>query len=163
MQHSFFNLLRSALIPELRTDIAAGTACNIHFVLVLIAAVGANPNEFAVFFGNLDFTVIAADLAIVALGVELGIHNIVINELDDFQHRRNILLHIRHFDIGNRAARRKGLEFGFQRQFLKRVNRLGHMDMVGVCDIVFIRHALDNAEAFLQALCEFVVDSNGVP
>ena len=86
MKNSVLNLLRSALIPELRTDIAAGTARNIHFVLVAVMAVGALPNEFPVLFDNLDFAVVAANLAIVALSVQLSIHDVVIDKLDYLKH-----------------------------------------------------------------------------
>ena len=41
MKHALANLLRAALIPELRTNVAAGSAGNIHLVLVAISAVRA--------------------------------------------------------------------------------------------------------------------------
>ena len=48
MQHPVLNLLRAALVPELRTDVAAGAAGNVHGVLVLIAALRAGPYQLAV-------------------------------------------------------------------------------------------------------------------
>ena len=73
MQHALADFLRAALIPELSSDIAAGTARNVHFALILVAAVGADPHQLAVlilFDGNL--AVKAADLTVIALGVQLG-------------------------------------------------------------------------------------------
>ena len=67
MKHALANLLRAALIPELRTNVAAGSAGNIHLVLVAISAVRAFPNELSAIFDNLNFAVIAADLAIIRL------------------------------------------------------------------------------------------------
>ena len=71
MKHALANLLRAALIPELRTNVAAGSAGNIHLVLVAISAVRAFPNELSAIFDNLNFAVIAADLAIIRLGIQL--------------------------------------------------------------------------------------------
>ena len=51
MQNSFLDLLGSALIPVLSTDIAAGTSCNVHLALVAIAAIRAFPNELTVSIG----------------------------------------------------------------------------------------------------------------
>ena len=69
-------------IPELRTNVAAGSACNIHLVLVAISAVWAFPNELSAIFDNLNFAVIAADLAIIRLGIQLCVHDIFIDELN---------------------------------------------------------------------------------
>jgi hypothetical protein len=43
MQHAVFNFLRAALIPELRADIAAGTAGNVQLCLIAVAAFRAFP------------------------------------------------------------------------------------------------------------------------
>ena len=81
MQNSVLNLLCSALIPKLCSYIAAGTAGNIKLILILVAAVRAAPNKFALFFNDFDFAVISANLAIIALCVELGIHDMIVNIL----------------------------------------------------------------------------------
>ena len=67
MQYAVFDLLGTALIPELGADVAAGPSGDAHFVLVAIAAVRAFPDELAVFvFDDLDLSIIAADHAVVA-------------------------------------------------------------------------------------------------
>ena len=67
------------MIPELRADIAAGTAGNIELALVGIVAIRTFPNEFSVFiFFDFYFAVIAADLTIVAFRIKLGVHYMVI-------------------------------------------------------------------------------------
>ena len=71
VQNSVFNFLGTTLVPILGADVAAGTAGHIHLVLVLVAALGAGPDQLAVIFPNLDLTVIAAALAVVGLGVQL--------------------------------------------------------------------------------------------
>ena len=38
MQDAFLDFLRSALIPILRTDIAAGTSCDVHLCLIGVSA-----------------------------------------------------------------------------------------------------------------------------
>ena len=52
MQNALFDFLRSALIPELGSDIAAGTSGNIHLILVAVSAVRAFPDELAVLVGH---------------------------------------------------------------------------------------------------------------
>ena len=91
MKHSFFYFLSSALIPELRTDIAAGTSCNVHLRLILIAAVWATPHKLAVLLDYLYFSVIAAHLAIIRLCIKLGVHNIVVDKLHYLKHRRSVV------------------------------------------------------------------------
>ena len=57
MQHSLLNLLRSALIPELGSDISTRSAGYIHLVLITIAAAWTLPYELAVFISyDLDLT-----------------------------------------------------------------------------------------------------------
>lgn len=70
MQNPLPNFLRASLIPELRTDIPAGTPCHIHLILVGIAAVRTLPDKLPVrIFHDLNLPVIIADLAVIALGI----------------------------------------------------------------------------------------------
>ena len=48
MQHALLDLLCPALIPELCTDIATGTACDIHLALIAVAAIRTLPYQLAV-------------------------------------------------------------------------------------------------------------------
>ena len=95
-------------------------------------------------------------LAVVALGVQLGVHDVVVDELHDLQHGVEVLLHVRDLDIADRAAGRERLELRLERQLVKGVDLLRHVDVIGVGDIVLVRDARDDAEALLQALGEFV-------
>ena len=83
MQYSFLDLLGSALVPELRSYIAAGSSGDVHLVLILIAALRTGPDELSVRFPDFDFAVKSAYLAVVAFSIQLGVHYILINELDD--------------------------------------------------------------------------------
>ena len=97
MQHAVADFLRPSLVPELGSDIAAGTACNRHLVLVTVAAVRALPDQLTcLILDDFDLTVIAAALAVIALGIQLCIHDVLIDELHDRQDCRDILLHVRH-------------------------------------------------------------------
>ena len=112
MQNSLFDFLCSSLIPILRADISAGTAGNVHLILILVTAVGASPNELSVLiFNNLDLAVVAAALAIVALGIKLGIHNIVVNISHNAEYGGDVILHIGNFNVADRTAGRETLEF----------------------------------------------------
>ena len=83
MKHSLFNLLGSSLIPELCADIAACTAGYTHLVLVAVATMWALPDKLAsaLFLYDFDFSVVATYLAIVALCIQLCVHDIVVNIL----------------------------------------------------------------------------------
>ena len=69
MQHPLLDFLSTSLIPELSTDITAGTASYIQLGLVGIAAVRAFPYQLTVLVSfDLDLSVIAAHLTVIALG-----------------------------------------------------------------------------------------------
>lgn len=88
MQHSVFDFLRPTLVPELGSDVSAGTSCYEQLILVAVATVRAFPDQLAGVVGHdLDLTVVAAYLAVVALGVEFRVHDIVVDEF----HLRDLL------------------------------------------------------------------------
>ena len=150
MQHPVFYLLRPPLIPELCSDIAAGSSCDIHLILVTVAAVRALPHQLSLRIGdNLYLTVVATFLTIVALGIQLCIHDILIYILHDREHGIQIVLHIRHLDIADGAARRKLLKLRFKLQLLECVYLLGHMYMIAVRNVALIRDTRYDAKAFL--------------
>ena len=60
MQHPVTDFLGAALIPVLCPDIAAGTPCHIHLVLIAVLTVRALPDKLSVLFDNPDFAVITA-------------------------------------------------------------------------------------------------------
>lgn len=157
MKHALLNLLGSPLIPELGSNITAGTTGHIHLILVCVAAVGTLPDELAVLvLLNLNLPVIAAHLAVVALGIQLRIHNIVIDKAHDRENSLQVILHIGNLHIGNGSAGRKCLELGLQGQLVKSVNIFRYMDMIAVGNIALVRDILYDAEALLKAFCKFV-------
>ena len=156
MKYSILNLLCTSLIPELGSDITAGTSCNEESVLVAVAAVRALPDELAVILDDLNLTVVAALLAIITLGVKLGVHDVIVDIADDLQDGFEVILHVRDLDVADGTAGGKRLELRLEAELFKRVNMLGNVDVVAVCDIRLIRDARDDAEAALEALCELV-------
>ena len=156
MQHPILDLLRPALVPELGADIAAGAAGNIQLVLVTVAALGAFPHQLAVVLDDLDLAVVAAALAVVGLGVQLGVHDVVVDELQHAHDRLEVVLHIGDFHIADGTARRQLLELALKLQLGEGVDVLGDMDVVAVGDIVLIGNAGHDAKPLLQALGELV-------
>ena len=140
MQHAVLDLLGAALVPELGADVAAGAAGNVELVLVTVMAVRAFPHQLAVILDDLDLAVVAAHLAVVALGVELGVHDVLVDELHDADDGREVILHVGHFDIADRAARGELLEVRLELELGESVDLLRHMHMVGVGDIVAVGH-----------------------
>ena len=156
MQHAVLDLLRAALIPELGADIATGAAGNVQLVLVAVAALGALPHQLAVILHDLDLAVIAAHLTVIRLGVQLRIHDVVVDELQHAHDGFQIVLHIGHFHIADGTARGQALEVSLKLQLGKGVDGLRDMNVVTVGDIVLVCDALHDAKALLQALGELV-------
>jgi len=111
MQNSVFYLACSALIPILCADVTAGPASYVHGGLVAVVTVGALPKELSALLNHLDLTVPAADLTVVALGVELCVHYVVVDEAHNVKHGGNVGLHIGNLDVRDRSARGERLEF----------------------------------------------------
>ena len=156
MQHAVLDLLRAALIPELGADIATGAAGNVQLVLVAVAALGALPHQLAVILHDLDLAVIAAHLTVIRLGVQLRIHDVVIDELQHTYDGFQIVLHVGHFHIADGTARRQALEVALELQLGEGIDLFRHMHMVAVGDIVLVGNAGHDAKALLQALGELV-------
>ena len=66
VQDAVADLLGAALVPELGSDVSAGTARHVELLLVAVAALRALPHELAVVLDDLDLAVVAAFLAVVA-------------------------------------------------------------------------------------------------
>lgn len=99
VQDAVSDLLRPALVPELSTDIPARAAGHVQLMLVPVAALGAFPDQFATVLDDLDLAVVAAHLAVITLGVQLCVHDVVVDEPDQGYDGGDVILHIRHFDI----------------------------------------------------------------
>ena len=101
MQHSGFDLLCFAYIPEIFAQIAAGTARYIHFCMILIVAIGTFPFILIV---NDNLAVKPAHMAIITFGIEFRILDVIIDKLHQFLKRIEIITHIGNFHIGDGAA-----------------------------------------------------------
>ena len=156
MKYPVLDFLRSALIPELRSDITARSARHVHLGLVAVVAVRALPKKLPVLFRDQDLPIVSAYLTEIALRVKFGVHNIVINILYYRQYGGNIILHIGNFHIRNCAARRKLLELALEFQLRKRVDLFRYMHVVAVCDIIFIGYTGNDTESALQTLRKFI-------
>lgn len=112
MQHSVADLLGTSLVPELCPDITAGSSCHEEGILVSVTTVRAFPYQLSCLIcHDLDLPVIAAGLAVIALGIELCIGDIVIDKAHDRKHSLNIILQIGNLHIADSSAGRKLLEF----------------------------------------------------
>ena len=115
MQHALFNFLGSALVPVLGSDIAAGSAGYVHGGLVGVAALRAFPDELSVVvFYNLDFAGVAALLAAVRFCVELGVHDVFVDVLQNCHNSRNVVFHVWNFNIAYGSAWTQLLELAFK-------------------------------------------------
>ena len=101
MKHAGFYFLGLAYIPEVFAKVSAGTAGNIHSLLILVVASGTFPLIVIV---NDYLSVKAADMAVVGFRVEFGILNIVVYKADNILKCFEIMAHIGDFNIRNRTA-----------------------------------------------------------
>ena len=82
MQYPVFNLLGPSLIPELGSDISAGSSRYKELILIPVATVRALPYQLSgLVLDDLNLSVIAADFTEITLGIQLCIHDILINVL----------------------------------------------------------------------------------
>ena len=105
MKNSLLDFLGSSLIPELSSDISAGTSCNIQRILVPVATMRTFPHELSFLVcHNLDLSIKSTLLTIITLRIQFCIHDILINKPDYLKHSRNIIFHIRYFHITDCSA-----------------------------------------------------------
>ena len=83
MKYSVSDLFSPTLIPELGPDVTAGTSGYIHLGLIVVMTIGALPNQppSLFIFDDLDLSIPSTDLAVIALGIQLSIDDIIIDEL----------------------------------------------------------------------------------
>ena len=156
MHHALSYLLGSSLVPELCSDISAGSSCNIELVLIIVATVRAYPNELVVPLLDLDLSVVTADLAVIGLGVELGIHDVVVDELHDIHYCIDIVLHVGNFNIRDSSAGRESLELALELKLLESIDLLSYVNVVAVGDVVLVSNALDDSESSLKSLGKLI-------
>ena len=80
MHYSGFDFLSLAYIPEVLSQITAGTADNRHLGVILVVACGAFPLIVII---NGNFTVKAANKAVIRFGIILRLLDDIINEFDN--------------------------------------------------------------------------------
>lgn len=140
VSHTSPNLLRLADVPELLAQVAAGPANDIHLPMILIVANGALPLAFIV---DDDLSVKSAHLAVIALGVELSVLDVVVDELDNGLQGFQVLGHIGNLSIGDASAAGDGLELILKTQLGEGVNVLPHINVVAVGVIALVGHIRD--------------------
>ena len=91
MKNSRLNLLGFSYIPEILTKITTGTSCNVHLGVILIATLWALPLIVII---DDYLSVISAYMAIIRLGIELGILYVVVYKSYYFFKSLEIISHI---------------------------------------------------------------------
>ena len=127
MQHPGSDLLRLAGIPEILSQITAGTSGHVHLRVILIVALGTLPLYVLV---DLYLSVIAAYMAVIRFRVKLAVLDIVIDKADQFFHGLRIIPEIGNLHIGDGPSQGFILELALKGKFGKGVNRLPHVHMV---------------------------------
>ena len=146
MQHPRFDLLGLAHVPIVFAQIAAGAAGDVHLGPVLVVADGALPLVVIV---DDDLPVVAAHLTVVALGVELGILDVVIDKADHLFQRLQIVAHVGDLYIGDAPAGGDLLELGLEGELVEGVDVLPHVHMIAISIITLVGYVGYRAEALL--------------
>ena len=135
------NFLGFPDVPPLFAQVAAGPPHDSHPVPVPVVALGALPGGIAILIRhNLDLAVEAALVAVVALRVELRIHDVVVDELHHAFDGFDVVAQVRDLHVGDLSAAGDRLELGLKLQLVKGVNMLTHIDMIAVRVVTLIRN-----------------------
>lgn len=135
MKNSCLDLLGLAGIPEVLSQIAAGSSGDIHLRMILVMTLGTFPLHVII---DHDLTIIATYLAIIGFGIELSVLDIVIDEADHFLDGFHIIGQVRHFHIRDSSAQRLILELTLDLKFCKCVDFLPYIHMIRICIVSFI-------------------------
>ncbi len=144
MYHPCFDFFRAAFVPEIFAQISAGAADDGEEIAVLVVAIRAFP--FVVVIAD-DFTVEAADVAVIGFRIEFAVADVVVDETNHGEDRFDIVRHIRNLDVGNAAAGRDFLELRFETEFIEDIDGLAHVHVVAIRVVAFVRDVFDVAEA----------------
>ena len=136
MEYSRFNFLGFAHVPEILAKVAASTAGYVHLSLILVVADGAFPFVVVVYY---NFSVEAANVAIVRFGVKFGVLDIIVYKTHNVFHSRKVLAHIGNFDIRYCSARRNLLELAFESEFCESVDMFTQVYVIAFCVIALVR------------------------
>ena len=102
MEHAGIDLSGLSNIPEIFPQIATGSPCHIHFIMVFVAAVRALPFHIII---DDDLAILAAHLAVISLCIKFRILDIFVNIFYKFFQCRKVISQIRDLDIRDRPAR----------------------------------------------------------
>ena len=158
MQNSRLDLLGLAHVPEVLPQVAAGAPGDVHLGLVGVVAHGALPLEILV---DLDLPVEAAALAVVALGVELGVLDVVVDEPDHVLEGLQVVAHVGDLHIGDTPAGGDPLELALEGELVEGVDVLPHVHVVAVGVVALVGDVGDGAEALLVDAGEAVAQGLG--
>jgi len=153
MQHSRADFFGLTDVPEVFAKVTAGTASYVHFSVIFVVASGTFP--FAVSVDN-DLSVKSADVTVVTLGVELSVLNVVVDKLNDFSKRGQIVSHIGDLNVGDSAAGGNSLELALETELLKCVDLLTYVNVIGVGVVALVGNVRYSSESLLVNSCETV-------
>lgn len=135
MKNSCLDLLGLAGIPEVLSQITAGSSGDIHFRMILVVTLRALPFHIII---DHDLTIIATDVAIIGFGVELTVLDIIVNKTDDFLDGFHIIGQVRYFHVRDSSAQRLILELTLDLELGESVDLLPDIHMIGICVISLI-------------------------
>ena len=108
-----------------------------------------------------DLPIIAAALAVVALGVELGVLDVVVDEPDHLFQSLQVVAHVGDLHIGDASAGGDLLELALKGELGEGVDVLPHVHVIAVCIITLVSYIWYRPEALLINAGEAVAQGLG--
>ena len=143
MEYAGLDLLCPPFVPEVLSEVAAGPADDGELGAILIVALRALPLVVVIY---LDLAVEAADVAVVTLGIELPVRDVVVDVADHRQHGGDVIGHIGNLDVGDHAAGGEVLKLALEVKLLEDTDRLPHVDVVAIGVVALVGDVLYRAE-----------------
>ena len=153
MEDPTVDFLGPAVIPEVFSQVAAGSTDHGQGGLVGVASLGAFPLVMVV---ELDFSVKTTLGAVVGLGVKFSVLDVVVDETDNGFQGFQVVAHVGNFYIGDTASGGPVLELGFKGKFFKGCDFFPDIHMEGVGIIALICDIFNGPEPILVNLTKAV-------
>ena len=156
MKRPCVDLFCFSYIPEILSQITAGTSRHIHFIFILIVALWTFPLQIII---DNDLSIITTYMTVIGLCIKLRILDIIINKSNHILQCFQIVAHIRNLHIGDRSTGGNLLELALKAELLKSINLFPDIYMIRVGIVSLIRHILDLPKTLLINLSKTVTET----
>ena len=158
MLDTVVNVAKTSLINIVcTTKVSTNSSNDNHFVFVSITTIWAFPNKLTVsVINSFDFSFISTNITMIALCIELCVHNVFVDALHNSKYTRNILLHVRNFYVADCSTWTKFLKLRFKLKLVERIDFFTNVYVIRVRNVIVVCYIWDDPKCFLKRFCKFV-------